>query len=138
MNEAETAGLGKVSGNWINNDVQYALEWPEFERNVEKAKQLMREAGYPNGFNVDWVTPLARVLLARRAPRRRSCRRVGIRAKLQTMERGVFFQRLQGGLKRVAGRADHHARRAHRRELVELVRRRTSSAAASTRATASA
>src|SRR6185312_885590 len=33
-------------------------EVPEYPRNVEKAKQLLREAGYPNGFDVDWVTPL--------------------------------------------------------------------------------
>src|SRR6266699_5966599 len=58
MNQAETAGMGKPTGNWINDDVQYAIEWPEFPRNVEKAKQLLREAGYPNGFDVDWVTPL--------------------------------------------------------------------------------
>src|SRR5206468_1447353 len=47
MNQAEAGGLGKPTGNWINDDVQYAIEWPEFPRNVEKAKQLLREAGYP-------------------------------------------------------------------------------------------
>ena len=38
INDAESGGMGKVSGNWINNDVEYALEWPEFEFNVAKAK----------------------------------------------------------------------------------------------------
>src|SRR3954452_7169650 len=57
INDAESGGLGKVDGNWINDDVQYAIDWPEFEHNVAKAKQLMAEAGFPNGFKVDWVTP---------------------------------------------------------------------------------
>ena len=59
INEAESGGLGKVSGNWINDDVEYALEWPKWEHNVAKAKELMAEAGHPNGFNVDWLTPAA-------------------------------------------------------------------------------
>src|SRR5688572_24876025 len=29
MNQAETGGHGKVTGNWINDDVQYAIEWPQ-------------------------------------------------------------------------------------------------------------
>ncbi len=98
MNQAETAGLGKLSGNWINNDVQYALEWPELERNVDRAKQLLREAGHPNGFDVDWVTPLP-TFYSRGERLIAQLREVGIRGKLQSMERGAFFQRLQGGVK---------------------------------------
>jgi peptide/nickel transport system substrate-binding protein len=102
MNQAETAGYGKVTGNWINDDVLYAIPWPEFERNVEKAKALLKEAGYPNGFEVDWLTALPpfhsrgdRIIA--------QLREVGIRGKLQTMERGIFFQKLQGGLKEFPG-----------------------------------
>src|SRR2546426_11213534 len=47
MNQAETAGMGKTTGNSINPDGQYAIEWPEVERHVEKTKQLLREAGFP-------------------------------------------------------------------------------------------
>jgi len=102
MNQAETAGMGKPTGNWINDDVQYAIEWPEFPRDVEKAKQLLREAGYPNGFNVDWVTPLP-AFYSRGERLVSQLREVGIRARLQTMERGIFLQRLQGGLKEFPG-----------------------------------
>src|SRR3989475_13327084 len=52
MNQAETAGMGKPTGNWINPDVQYAIEWPGDGRNVEKGKQRPREGGYPHGFDV--------------------------------------------------------------------------------------
>ena len=102
MNQAETAGMGKTTGNWINNDVQYAIEVPEYPRNVEKAKQLLREAGYPNGFDVDWVTPLP-TFYSRGERLIAQLREVGIRGRLQTMERGIFFQRLQGGLKEFPG-----------------------------------
>jgi len=102
INEAESAGLGKVSGNWINDDVQFGLPWPELEFNVAKARALMREAGYQNGFTVDWLTPLApfysrgeRVVAQLQA--------IGIRAKLQVMERGVFLQRTQAGMQQWPG-----------------------------------
>src|SRR5919108_707942 len=102
MNEAEAGGLGKVSGNWINNDVQYAIEWPEFERDLGRAKQLMTEARYPNGFNVDWLTP-APAYYSRGERIIAQLQDIGIRAKLQAMERGVFLQRQQGGLKEWPG-----------------------------------
>jgi peptide/nickel transport system substrate-binding protein len=98
MSEGETGGLGKPTGNWINDDVLYAIEWPELEKNVERARQLLREAGYPNGFDVDWVTPLPS-FYARGERIIAQLREVGIRARLQTMARGAFFQRLHGGLK---------------------------------------
>jgi len=102
INQFESANLGTVSGNWINNDVQYALAWPETERNVEKAKQLLREAGYPNGFDVDWLTPLP-AWYSRAERVIAQLREVGIRARLQSMERGAFFQRLRGGAKEWPG-----------------------------------
>jgi ABC-type transport system substrate-binding protein len=102
INQAECDGLGRVDGNWINDDVEYGTPWPKWEHNVAKAKQLMAEAGFPIGFYVDWLTPLPdyysrgeRVVSQLQA--------IGIRAKLQTMERGVFLKRLQGGLKQWPG-----------------------------------
>jgi peptide/nickel transport system substrate-binding protein len=98
VNEAELAGLGKISGNWINNDVLYGMEWPPFERDVERARQLLTEAGYPNGFTVDWLTPVP-TYYSRGESVVAQLGEIGIRAKLQVMERGVFLQKLQGGLK---------------------------------------
>jgi peptide/nickel transport system substrate-binding protein len=102
INEAELAGFGKISGNWINNDVQYGMEWPAFERDVERARQLLREAGYPDGFTVDWLTPVP-TYYSRGESVVAQLGEIGIRAKLQVMERGVFLQKLQGGLKEWPG-----------------------------------
>ena len=97
VNEAESAGLGRNSGNWINNDVQYAIEAPEFKRDVARAKRLLAEAGHPNGFAVDWLTALPP--FHSRAERIISqLQEVGIRAKMQVMERGAFLQRTRQGL----------------------------------------
>src|SRR5262249_56269236 len=102
MNQAETAGMGKTSGDWIKKDGVPAIEVPEYPRNGEKAKQLLREAGYPNGFDVDWITPLP-TFYSRGERLIAQLREVGIRGRLQTMERGIFLQRLQGGLKEFPG-----------------------------------
>jgi ABC-type transport system substrate-binding protein len=98
INEAETGGMGKPTGNWINNDVQYGIEWPVFEYDPKRAKELLAQAGYRNGFNVDWLTPVPNYF-SRGERVVAQLQLVGIRARLQTMERGVFLQRLQGGLK---------------------------------------
>jgi ABC-type transport system substrate-binding protein len=102
INDAESGGMGQVDGNWINDDVEYALAWPKWERNLDKARHLMAEAGYPNGFNVDWLTPVPdyysrgeRVVAQLQA--------LGIRSRLQVMERGVFLKKMQGGLREWPG-----------------------------------
>jgi peptide/nickel transport system substrate-binding protein len=102
INDAESGGLGRVSGNWINDDVQYALEWPKFPRDLARARALMKESGYPNGFNVDWLTP-APNYYSRGERVVSQLQNIGIRSKLQVMERAVFLKRQQGGMKEWPG-----------------------------------
>jgi len=102
INDAEMGGLGRNSGNWINTDVQYAIEWPVFEHDVVRARQLLAEAGFPQGFAVDGVTPVP-TFYSRGEAVVTQLGQIGLRAKLQVMERGVFLQRLQGGLKEWPG-----------------------------------
>jgi peptide/nickel transport system substrate-binding protein len=103
MNQAECAGLGRVDGNWINDDVEYALDWPKWSRDVAKARKLLAEAGYPNGFSYDWLTPAPpyysrgeRILAQLQST-------LGIRGKMQTLERAVYQKRQQGGMKEWPG-----------------------------------
>jgi ABC-type transport system substrate-binding protein len=98
INQAECAGFGEVDGNWINNDVEYGLEWPKWPHDLAKAKKLMADAGFASGFAVDWVTPVPdyysrgeRIVSQLQA--------IGIRAKLQVMERGVYLKKMQSGIK---------------------------------------
>jgi len=102
INQAECAGLGRVDGNWINDDVEYAIDWPQWEHNVAKAKQLMAAAGHPNGFKVDWLTP-APPYYSRGERIVSQLQAIGIQSKLQVMERGVYNKRRQGGMKEWPG-----------------------------------
>jgi peptide/nickel transport system substrate-binding protein len=102
INQAECAGMGKVDGNWINDDVQYAIDGPNWPHDIAKAKRLLAEAGYPNGFKVDWLTPVP-VYYSRGERVLSQLQAVGIRGRLQTLERGVFTKRLQAGLKEWPG-----------------------------------
>ena len=62
----------------------------------------MKEAGFPNGFNVDWVTPVPDYF-SRGERIVAKLQSIGIRSKLQVMERGVFLKRQQGGMKEWPG-----------------------------------
>ena len=102
MNQAECAGLGRVDGNWINDDVEYALDWPKWPHDVAKAKQLMAEAGHPDGFSYDWLTP-APPYYSRGERIISQLEAIGIRGRMQTLERGVYNKRRQGGMKEWPG-----------------------------------
>jgi len=103
MNQAECAGLGRVDGNWINDDVENALDWPKWPRDIPKAKKLMAEAGYPNGFTYDWLTPAPPYYSRGERILSQLQSTLGIRGKMQTLERAVYQKRQQGGMKEWPG-----------------------------------
>jgi len=102
INDAECGGLGRVSGNWINDDVEYALDWQKFETNIPKAKELMQQAGHPNGFKVDWLTVVPN-FFSRGERVISHLKAIGIQTRLQTMERGVYLKRMETGLREWPG-----------------------------------
>ena len=102
INAAESAGLGRVDGNWINDDVLYGMEWPKWPHDVTKARRLMAEAGFPNGFAIDWLTP-APPYYSRGERVLSQLQAIGIRGRLQTLERAVYTKRREGGLKEWPG-----------------------------------
>src|SRR6516165_780781 len=102
INQAECDGLGRVDGNWINDDVEYAIDWPKWEHNVDKARKLMAAAGFPNGFSYDWLTP-APPYYSRGERILAQLQAIGIRGKLQTLERGLYNKRRQSGMKEWPG-----------------------------------
>jgi peptide/nickel transport system substrate-binding protein len=103
----ETDGVGKVWGNWVSPENRDALkgdgkDLPVPEFNVEKAKQLLAQAGFPNGFEFEWFVPFVpyfdmgeRILTDLRA--------VGIRGKLQSLEGPAFRAKIGQGRKGFPG-----------------------------------
>lgn len=80
----------------------YDAQLPESEHNIEKAKQLLTEAGYPNGFETElWVQPVVRA--SNPNPRRMSeiiqadWAKIGVKAKLVTYEWGDYIKRTKAG-----------------------------------------
>jgi peptide/nickel transport system substrate-binding protein len=88
INEAETLGYSVLSGNIIPRKFDYALPLEPYAYDPKKARQLLKEAGYANGFDagecgVDSV--YAGVVEAAV----NDLTAVGIRAKVRSMERAA-------------------------------------------------
>jgi len=103
----ESQGIGVVWGNWINAGNPDALrgdgkDLPVPEYNPAKAKKLLADAGFPNGFDFDWYVPFVpyfdmgeRILVDLRA--------VGIRGKLEVLEGPAFRAKMGRGRKGYQG-----------------------------------
>ena len=72
---------------------------PKYEYNSEKARQLVKQAGFPNGLDVDYYTPVGRYTLDKQISEAivPMLNAVGIRAKLQTPEWATLWADVQAG-----------------------------------------
>ncbi|AWX14794.1 ABC transporter substrate-binding protein [Mergibacter septicus] len=96
-------GGGQVAKNpipptmWSYND-----DVKDYEYNPEKAKELLKKAGYPNGFTTEiWAMPVARPYNpnARRMAEiiQADWAKVGVNAKIVSYEWGEYLQRMKNG-----------------------------------------
>jgi peptide/nickel transport system substrate-binding protein len=103
----ETQGIGIPWGNWISAENSDALrgdgaDLPVPEYDPDKAKALLAQAGFPNGFDFEWYVPFVpyfdmgeRILT--------DLRTVGIRGKLQVLEGPAFRSKVGQGRKGYTG-----------------------------------
>jgi peptide/nickel transport system substrate-binding protein len=102
FSDAEMGGLGALEGNWIPEDWPGSIKRPTPPTDIAKAKQLMAEAGVPNGFEVSQVTPLGGYTsFAERIAGQ--LRAVGINTRVNVMERAAFYDALAPGPNRIKG-----------------------------------
>ena len=90
INEAACLGFCPPAGVIVPRVMEYALPAEPLPYNLQKAKQLLAEAGYPNGFDAGDLTPIPPFFTVGEAVLN-SLQAINIRARLRTMERATFL-----------------------------------------------
>ncbi len=90
INQAEMLGLGKAAGSNVPPEFDFALKLEPPPYDPKRAKQLMTEAGYANGFDAGDLTPLPPYTTLAEAVGN-YLQAIGIRSHVRTMERATFL-----------------------------------------------
>ena len=90
LNEAETLGLSRPTGNTVPRDFEFALPFEPHPHDPARAKRLLAEAGHPNGFDAGELTPFPPYNFMGETIQG-WLQAVGIRTRLRAMERGTFM-----------------------------------------------
>ena len=93
LSDAETLGASKPAGNFVPRSFEFALPIEPSPYDPAKAKQLLAEAGYPNGFDAGELHQLPPYFSLGEAIVG-YLRAVGIKLKMRPMERAAYFSAL--------------------------------------------
>ena len=92
INQAAYLGKSKLAFNFVPSGMQYFWTPKPYEYDPKKAKQLLAEAGYPNGFDAGDYTAEMIYGAAIGEPANGYLQAVGIRTRLRLLERAAFFK----------------------------------------------
>ena len=90
INQAEMLGLGKAVGAFVPPEFDFALKMDPAPFDPKRAKQLLVEAGYPNGFDAGELTPLPPYTSLGEAVGG-YLQAIGIKTTVRTMERATYM-----------------------------------------------
>jgi peptide/nickel transport system substrate-binding protein len=93
LSEAETLGASRPNGSLIPRKFEFALPVDPHPHDPAKAKQLLAEAGYPNGFDAGDLYPWPPYASMGEAVGGQLAA-VGIRTRIRNMERAAFYPAL--------------------------------------------
>jgi peptide/nickel transport system substrate-binding protein len=115
INQAEMLGFAKVTGSFVPSSFEFALPIEPHPYDPKRAKQLLAEAGYPNGFEAGDLTPLPPYTSLAEAIGG-YLQAIGIKSRVRTMERAAFLtawreKKLKGLLIGATGAAGNAAAR---------------------------
>jgi peptide/nickel transport system substrate-binding protein len=94
LSEAETLGASRPNGSLIPRKFEFALPLDPHPYDPAKAKQLLAEAGYPNGFDAGELYPWPPYTSMGEAVGG-YLGAVGIKVRIRTMERAAFYSALE-------------------------------------------
>jgi peptide/nickel transport system substrate-binding protein len=90
INEVERMGFGRPTGSIIPRQFEFALSLEPFPYDPARARQLLAEAGYANGFDAGDLNPAPPFYTMAEAIGN-FLGAIGIRTKMRTMERAAFM-----------------------------------------------
>jgi len=91
INEAENLGFAKITSSIIPTSFDFYWQPPAYAYDPGRARQLLAEAGYPNGFDAgEYFVDAAFVNVAEATVN--YLQAVRIRAKVRPLERAAFFE----------------------------------------------
>ena len=91
INEAETLGFSKITWSIIPSHFDFYWQPPGYPYDRARARQLLAEAGYPNGFDAgDYSCDAAFASIGEAVVNYLNA--AGIRARLRPLERAAFFK----------------------------------------------
>ena len=90
INQAETLGFSRITNSIVPDIFEFFWKPPAVAYDPAKAKQLLAEAGYPNGFDAgEYFCDVAYANIAEAV--QNYLQAVGVRTKLRPLERAAFF-----------------------------------------------
>jgi peptide/nickel transport system substrate-binding protein len=93
LNEAENLGASRLTGNLVPRTFEFAIPIDPHPYDPAKARQLLAEAGYPNGFDAGDLHPWPPYVSVGESINAYLAA-VGIRTRVRTMERAPFYAAL--------------------------------------------
>jgi peptide/nickel transport system substrate-binding protein len=90
VNQAETLGFSRLTGSMVPRVFQFAVTVEPPAYDPARAKKLLAEAGYPNGFDAGEFYPFPPYNSMGEAIQGQ-LQAVGIRSRMRTMERATYF-----------------------------------------------
>ena len=90
INQAETLGFSRLTGSMVPRIFQFAVPYEPAAYDPARARKLLTEAGFPNGFDAGELHPfppynsMGEAIVG-------NLQSVGIRTKMRIMERAAYF-----------------------------------------------